>query len=324
MKAIVYDRYGPPDVLRLEDVAKPVPADDDVLVRVHAASINSWDWDLVRGHPFLIRMWGLLKPKHRIPGGDIAGTVEAVGANVAGFEPGDEVFGDLSGCGWGGFAEYVLAPESALTLKPSGVSFEDAAALPQAAVMALQGLRDYGRIQAGEAVLINGAGGGFGTFAIQLAKHFGAEVTGVDSTGKLDIMRSAGADHVIDYTREDFVRNGKQYDLILDAAAHFSIFDYRKSLNLGGVYVMVGGKTGRIFQVMLLGPLLSKLGTRQLGVLGHKPNKNLALLGEYLENGTISPVIDRRYSLGDVPDAFRYFSTGWARGKLVIVIDHEG
>ena len=226
MKAIVCTKYGSPDVLQLKEVAKPIPEDNEVLVEVHAASVNDWDWGLLRGKPFLNRLlFGLLKPKIKILGSDIAGRVEAVGRNVKQFQPGDEVFGDISGCGWGGFAEYVCARENALALKPASMTFEEAAAVPQAAVLALQGLRDKGQIQPGQKVLINGAGGGVGTFAVQIAKSFGAEVTGVDSTRKLDMVRSIGADHVIDYTQEDFTQSGQRYDLILDVDG--ISFDFR-------------------------------------------------------------------------------------------------
>ncbi len=240
MKAIVYEKYGPPEVLQLKEVEKPTPKDDEVLIKVHVASANAAGWHLLRADPFFVRLMGggLLKPKNKILGADIAGRVEAVGRNVKQFQPGDEVFGDISGCGFGGFAEYVCARENALVLKPASMTFEEAAAIPQAAVLALQGLRDKRQIQPGQKVLINGAGGGVGTFAVQLAKYFGAEVTGVDSTKKLDMLRSIGADHVIDYTQKDYTKSGQCYDLILDVAAHRSIFDYKRALSPEGIYVM--------------------------------------------------------------------------------------
>ncbi|MGB2826828.1 MAG: NAD(P)-dependent alcohol dehydrogenase, partial [Dehalococcoidales bacterium] len=285
MKAIVYERYGSPDVLELKEVEKPILKDNEVLVKVHAASVNDWDWGLLRGTPFVNRLlFGLLKP-HKILGGDIAGRVEGVGRNVKQLQPGDEVFGDLSGCGFGGFAEYVCARENALVLKPASMTFEEAAAVPQAAILALRGLRDKGQIQPGQKVLINGAGGGAGTFAVQIAKSSGAEVTGVDSTRKLDIMRSIGADHVIDYTQEDFTKNGQRYDWILDFAAYHSIFDYKRALSPRGIYVMVGGSSARIFQVMFLGPLISMTTSKKMGVLMHKPNKDLAFMKELFEAG---------------------------------------
>jgi NADPH:quinone reductase-like Zn-dependent oxidoreductase len=323
MKAIVYQKYGPPDVLELREVEKPVAGGNEVLVKVHAASINSWDWDLLRGKPFVFRLWGLLKPKYQIPGADIAGLVEAVGKDVKQFQPGDEVFGDLCGCGWGGFAEYVCAQENALALKPASMTFEQAAAIPQAAVMALQGIRDKGEVQPGQKVLINGAGGGVGTFAVQIARYFGAEVTGVDSTAKLDMMRSIGADHVIDYTQEDFTQNGQRYDLIIDVVANRSIFDYKRVLSPRGIFIMVGGTVAAIFQAMFLGPLISKTGSKKLGILVHKPNKDLAFLKELFEDDKVKPVIDRCYPLSEVAEAFRYFGKGHTRGKVVITVEHN-
>jgi NADPH:quinone reductase-like Zn-dependent oxidoreductase len=250
MKAVVYTQYGQPDVLEFKDVAQPAPKDGEVLIRVYASSVNSWDWDRLRGTPLLTRLdGGLLKPRHTILGADVAGRIESTGSSVTHFLPGDEVFGDLSGCGWGGFAEYDCARESMLAVKPADLTFEEAAAVPQAAVLALQGLRKGGRIRRGRRVLINGAGGGVGTFAVQIAKALGAEVTGVDSTAKLEMLRSLGADHVIDYTREDFTRNGKRYDLILDVVAVRSIVNYRRALRRNGTYVMVGGSTTTLLQV---------------------------------------------------------------------------
>ncbi len=325
MKAIVYQRYGPPDVLEFKEVAKPIPKDNEVLVKVHAASVNDWDWGLLRGTPFLNRLiFGLLKPKIKILGCDIAGRVEAVGNDVKQFQPGDEVFGDLSGCGFGGFAEYVCARENVLALKSAGMTFEEAAAVPQAAVLALQGLRDKGQIQKGQKVLINGAGGGVGTFAVQMAKSFGAEVTAVDSTRKLDMVRSIGADHVIDYTIEDFTKNGRRYDLILDVAGYRSIFAYKRALSPKGIYVMVGGSMARIFQVLFLGPCISMTGSKKRGILMHKPNtKDLVFMKELFEGGTVVPVIDRRYPLREVPDALRYFGEGHHKGKVVITVEHN-
>jgi NADPH:quinone reductase-like Zn-dependent oxidoreductase len=321
MKAIVYTEYGPPDVLQLKEVGKPTPRDNEVLIRVHAASINSWDWDLLRGE-FLNRLIfrGLLRPKLKILGCDVAGRVDAVGGNVTQFQPGDEVFGDLCGCGWGGFAEYVCARENALTLKPASMTFEEVAAVPQAAAMALQGLRDKGQIQPGQNVLINGAGGGVGTFAVQIAKSFGAEVTGVDSTGKLDMVRSIGADQVIDYTQEDFTKNEQRYDLILDVAAYRSISDYKRALSPKGIYVMVGGSMARILQAVFLGPWISMTGSKKMCILAAEPNKGLTFMKELFEAGKVVPVIDRRYPLGEVAEALRYFGEGYAQGKVVITV----
>lgn len=322
MKAITCREYGPPDVLELEEIDKPTPGDDDVLVRVHAASVNSWDWDNLRGKPFIVRLlMGLFKPKYLIPGADIAGRVEAVGKNVKRFQPGAEVFGDLCACGWGAFAEYVCAPEDALASKPASATFEEAAATPQAAVMALQGIRDYGHTQSGQRVLINGAGGGVGTFAIQMAKSLGAEVSGVDHTSKLEMLRSLGADHVIDYTRADFTASGQRYDLILDVVGYRSMFDYARALSPTGIYVFVGGSMARVPQLLLLGRWLSMTGSKKLVILAHQPNKDLAFLRELLEAGKIKPVIDGPYALSAVPEALRRLGEGRIRGKAVITLE---
>jgi len=324
MKAIVYDKYGPPEVLQFTEVAKPIPNDNEVLVKVHAVSVNDWDWGLLRGTPFMNRLFfGLLRPKIKILGSDIAGEVEAVGRNVQQFQSGDEVFGDLSACGFGGFAEYVCARENALVLKPTSMTFEEAAAIPQAAVLALQGLRYKGQLQPGQKVLINGAGGGAGTFAVQIAKSFGAEVTGVDSTRKLDIMRSIGADHVVDYTKEDFTKSGHCYDWILDFAAHHSIFDCNRALSPKGIYVMVGGSTARLFQAVFLAPLISKTTSKKMGILMHKSNKDMDSIMELFEADKVKSVIDKRYPLCEVAEALRYFGKGHARGKVVITVEHN-
>src|SRR3989440_2597736 len=322
MRAIVYHTYGSPDVLKLEEVQKPVPQDDEVLVKVHATSVNAGDWHLLRGKPFLLRLmgFGLLKPKHKILGSDIAGRVEAVGRNVKQFQPGDEVFGSIRG----GFAEYVCAREDALVLKPANLSFEEAAAVPMAAVTALQGLRDKGQIQPGQKVLIHGASGGVGTFAVQIAKSFGAEVTGVCSTRNLDMARSIGADQVIDYTQEDFTQNGQRYDLILAANGYHPISDYKRALRPKGTYVMTGGSTAQVFQAMLLGPLISMTGSKKMGNLMAKLNqKDLAFMKELLEAGKVVPVIDRRYTLSEVPEAIRYLEEGRAKGKVVITVEQN-
>jgi len=267
-------------------------------------------------------MFGLIKPK-KILGCDIAGRVEAIGKNVRQFHPGDDVFGDISGGNWGGFAEYACARENEIALKPISMTFEEAAAIPQAGALALQSAYDKAQIQNGQKVLINGAGGGAGTFAVQIAKSFGAEVTGVDSTRKLNMMRSIGADHVIDYTQEDFTKNGQRYDLIIDNAAHHSIFDYKRSLSPKGIYVMLGGSTAVIFQGIFLGPLISMTGSKKLGVLMLKPNKDLAFMKELFVAGKVKPVIDRRYPLSEVPEALRYFGKGYALGKVVITLEHD-
>ncbi|NRF94213.1 NAD(P)-dependent alcohol dehydrogenase [Paenibacillus frigoriresistens] len=323
MMAIVYTKYGTTDVLKFKEVEKPTPKDNEVRIKVHAASVNSWDWDLLRGTPYLVRLGGLLKPKYNILGADIAGRIEAVGRDVKQFLPGDEVFGDISGCGWGGFAEYVCADENALTLKPASMAFEEAAAMPQTAVLTLQGLRDKGRIQKGQKVLINGAGGGVGTFAVQIAKSFGAEVTGVDNTSKLAMLLSVGADQVIDYTKEDFTQHGQHYDLILDVVGNRSIFDYKRSLSPNGTYVMVGGSMARIFQVLFLGAWISMIGSKKMGILIHKPNINdQNFMKELFEAGKVVSVIDRRYPLSEVAEALRYLGEGHPKGKVVIRVEH--
>ena len=334
MKAIVCTKYGPPDVLELKEVEKPTPKEDEALVRVHAASLNAADFEMLRG-TWSARFGGLLKPRHKILGSDIAGRIEAVGRNVKQFQPGDEVFGDLSACGFGAFAEYVCVPENAVRLKPASMTFEEAAAVPSAGVVALQNLRgvgssslsfllsDKGHIQSGQKVLIHGAGGGVGTFAVQIAKAFGAEVTGVDSTRKLDMLRSIGADHVIDYTQEDFTKSGQRYDLILDVVASQSIFDYKRALSPKGIYVMVGGSLAAILQGFLLGPLISRTGSKKMGSVMWKPNnqEDLAILEELFATGKVAPVIDRRYPLSEVPEALRYLEEGHAKGKVVITVE---
>jgi len=321
MKAIVYTQYGPPDVLQFAEAAKPVPKDREVLIKIHAASVNAFDWRVMRGKPWFTRlmMGGLLTPKHKILGADIAGRVEAVGTSVRQFQPGDEVFGGKIG----GFAEYVCALEDRLALKPANISFEDAAAVPVAAITALQGLRDQGRIQRGQKVLIDGASGGVGTFAVQIAKSFGAEVTAVCSTRNVETARSLGADHVIDYTRQDFTKSGQRYDLIFAANAYHSIFDYRRALSQEGIYVMAGGGWNQILQLLLLGPLLSRMGSKKMCFFVAKINqKDLVLLKDLLETGKVVPIIDRRYPLSGVADAVRYLEEGHAQGKVVITVVH--
>ncbi len=320
MKAIVCTKYGPPDILKLVEVEKPVPGDDEVLVEILAASVTYSNLMLVKGEPFVGRLMGLglFQPKEKIPGSDIAGRVEAIGRNVRRFQPGDEVYGDLSGCGRGGFAEYVCAPEDALGLKPANLSFEEASAVPEAALVALQALRDNGQIKPGQKVLIYGASGGIGTFAVQIAKSFGAEVTGVCSTRNLELVRSLGADHVIDYTKEDFTQNGHRYDLILATAGFRSIFDYRRALAPEGIYVSTGGAMAQTFQALLLGPLVSLGGNQKLGAMLVKPNKDLAFMKELIEAGKVKPVIDRCYPLSETAEALRQYAKGHARGKIVI------
>lgn len=321
MRAIVQHRYGAPDVLELQEVDEPVVQDDRVLVRVHAASVNPVDWHFTRGTPYLIRLEaGLRRPKVTRLGVDVAGRVEAVGRNVTLLQPGDEVFGQSRGS----FAEYLSASEPGLARKPTNLTFEEAAAVPVAASTALQGLRDRGRIQPGQKVLVNGASGGVGTFAVQIAKSFGAEVTGVCSTRNVDLVRSLGADRVVDYTREDFTRSGQRYDLILEAVGNRSLADCRRVLGTNGALVLVGAPEGR-----WLGPLvrpvtalvLSRVGRQRMGsFLASRSRDDLAVLTELLEAGKVTPVIDRHYSLGEVPEALRYLEEGHARGKVVITV----
>lgn len=321
MKAIVYHSYGSPDNLRLTEEPQPVPKDNEVLVKVHAASINSWDWDLVKGEPFLVRVIGGLRhPKNKILGADIAGVVSAVGKDVKDFSIGDEVFGDIAGSGFGGFAGYVSVPAKLLAPKSPAMTFEQSAAMPQAGLLALQGLRYKRPAQQGQQVLINGAGGAVGTLALQYLKSIGAEVTCVDSTDKLDMLRTMGADHVIDYTREDYTGTGKQYDYILDVIAHRKMGDYKAALKTGGVFSMIGGSMkGLLLRMMLSGMKPYTSTGKNLGIMGYRVDrKGLEELNSLFEEGKMTPVIDRVYPLSDVPDAFRYFGSGRVKGKIII------
>ncbi|MBL8116054.1 MAG: NAD(P)-dependent alcohol dehydrogenase [Anaerolineae bacterium] len=322
MKAIVYTQYGSPDVLQFKDVEKPIPKANEVLVKIHTAAANALDWHFVRADPFLARLEnGLTKPKNTKLGADFAGRVEAVGSSVTRFKPGDEVVGNNFGCGLGAFAEYINVSEDVLVMKPSRVSFEDAAAVPTAALTALQGLRDKGQLQPGQKVLINGASGGVGSFAVQIAKALGAEVTGVCSTRNMDMVRSIGADHVIDYTQEDFTHNGQQYDLIYCAVGNRSLSDYQRALKPQGVCVIAGFTTLRLmFQHLILGPRRSKVGGQRIGTSGTvEPNqKDLTFMMGLLETGKVMPVIDRCYPLSETAEAIRYLETGRVRGKIII------
>lgn len=320
MKAVVYERYGPPEGMRLDDVERPSPGDDQVLIKVCAVSVNASDWETLLGKPLYARVGGPVRPRFKILGSDVAGRVEAVGAAVTRFRPGDEVFGDNLAL-MGGFAEYVCARERALAAKPAGMSFDEAAAIPQAGVIALQGIRHKGRVQSGQKVLVNGAGGGAGTFAVQLAKLAGAHVTGVDNAGKLDFVRSMGADQVLDYTRTDFTRTGEQYDLVLDLAGHRSVFDYRRALAPNGRYLFVGGSVRTLLQVLLVGPLIAGRAGRKVRILAVRPNpQDLAAVAELCRAGTIAVAIERRFALDEVPDALRHLGEGRAKGKLVITV----
>jgi NADPH:quinone reductase-like Zn-dependent oxidoreductase len=323
MKAIVQHKYGSPDVLQLKEVEKPTPKDDEVLIKIHAASVNAYDWHFLTADIFLIRLMGggLLKPKNTRPGADIAGRVEAVGRNVKQFQPDDEVFGDI---GRGGFAEYACTPDSRLALKPANLSFEEAAAVPMAALTALQGLRDEGQIHPGQKVLIYGASGGVGTFAVQIAKTFGAEVTAVCSPRNLDQARFIGADHIIDYTKENFTQNGQQYDLILAANGYHSLSAYKRALAPKGIYVMAGGSMAQIFQAMLMGSWMSETGGKKMGGVSAKMDqKDLGLIKELIEAGKVKPVIDRSYSLSEAAEALRYLGAGHAQGKVVITMEQN-
>ncbi|NUL03752.1 NAD(P)-dependent alcohol dehydrogenase [Streptomyces lunaelactis] len=324
MKAIVQDRYGSPDVLELREVDKPVVADHEVLVRVRTAAVNARDWHLMRGDPYLARLvLGFGRPKTKIRGTDFAGRVEAVGKDVNRFRPGDEVFGEADGA----FAEYVCAPDDVVEPKPANLTFEQAAALPLAGNTALMGLRDLGRVQPGQKVLVNGASGGVGTFAVQIAKAFGAEVTGVCSTRNVDLVRSVGADHVVDYTQEDFTRNGRRYDVVLDLVGNRSLAECRRALTPAGTLVLSGGgvsEGGRLLGPMgliLRGQALSRFVSQRLLVLTATPNKeNLAALRELAESGKVTPVIDRTYPLREVPEAIRYLEVEHAHAKVVITV----
>jgi NADPH:quinone reductase-like Zn-dependent oxidoreductase len=321
MKGVVHRCYGPPEVLTYEDVVKPTPADDEVLVRVHAASVNPLDWHYVEGTPYLVRIdGGFGKPEDPRLGVDFAGTVEATGKTVRRFKPGDEVFGGRTGA----FAEYVtVREERAIALKPAGVTFEQAASLPIAAITALQALRDRGHVKAGQKVLINGASGGVGTFAVQIAKSMGAEVTGVCSTKNVELVRALGADHVVDYTREDVTQGAQRYDLIVDNVSTHSVSDYKRVMNPNGVYVMIGSSTtGHWFgwlEIPLQAWILSPFMSQKFGMMLAELNKNdLAVLADLTQSGKITPVIDRTYKLNQAAEALRYLETGHARGKVVL------
>lgn len=319
MKAIVLTNYGGPDQLQLNEVEKPSPGDHEVLVKVYAVSINDWDWGLMQGDLINRLLNGFSKPRRQILGSDIAGRVEAIGSSVTRFKPGDEVFGDLSGT-WGGFAEYVCASEKALGHKPPGMTFEQAASIPQAAMLAVQGLIDAGRVQHGQKILLNGAGGGVGTFALQILKPFGVEVTVVDIAAKLEMLRSLGAAHGLDYTQADFTKTGERYDLILDTKTNRSVFSYLRALNPGGKYVTVGGSIPRLLQTFLCSPLISLFTKKKVIVVALKANKDLDYMSQLFEAGQVTPVIDGPYKLEEVPQAFRIFERGEHKGKLVITV----
>lgn len=322
MKAILLKNYGLPKNLEIGDVYKPVPKENEVLVRVHSASINDWDWGLVRGKPFIIRLFfGLRKPKINIPGVDISGSIEAVGDNVSSFQIGDEVYCDLSECGLGGFAEYVCVPEKTLYRKPSNISHNEAAAIPHASILALQGFVDYGKVKAGQNILINGAGGGVGTLGIQILKSYDVTVTGVDRAEKMDMMKSLGFDSVIDYRKTDFTTTGETYDLILDTKSNRSVIKYSRSLKKNGTYVTVGGSMVRLLEIVVLGSLISLFTNKKLSVLNLKPNKGLDQITKLVEKGQIKPIIDGPYEFDKIPELIQYFGEGKHLGKIIVEMD---
>ena len=318
MRAAVRRGYGQGEVIQLEDIALPVPDDDDVLLKVAAVSLNASDWEFLTGSPAYVRMWSI--DKSRILGSDVAGTVEAVGKNVTTFQPGDDAYGDVLGS-WGGLAEYAAVPAKLLSKKPAWMTFEQAAAMPQAGIVALQGIRDAGQVQPGQTVLVNGAGGGSGTFALQLAKLYGAEVTGVDSAQKLELMRSLGADHVLDYAKQDFTRTGKRYDLVLDLVNRRTLRDNRRAVAPGGLYLMVGGSVPRLLELALVGPLVSLFSRKKSRLLMVQANRGLDDLAELFEAGKLTPVIDRTFLLGEAAAALEYLGRGQALGNVVVRID---
>lgn len=323
MQAFVQHQYGSPDVLKLEEVPKPVPADSQVLIKIYAVSVNRSDWEALVGKPLYARIGGLFKPNNRILGSDIAGKVEGLGKDVTKFTLGDEVFG-LSLSYGGGFAEYICKSEKALALKPASMTFAEAAAIPQAAFIALQAIRDKGQVRPGQKVLINGAGGGAGSFAIQLAKLAGAEVIGVDNTEKLDFMRSLGADHVIDYTKEDFTKNGKQYDFILDVIADRSAFAYRRALAPNGSYFLVGGSVATMLNILIWGPIIKRMTGRSIRVLILETDpKNLDYITGLIAAGKVKTAIDKRFPFSETPEALRYLGEGHAKGKVVITVAQQ-
>ena len=321
MKAIVYTKYGSPDLLELKEVDKPVPKENEVLIKIVASSVNEWDNGLISGKGLLTRLLGgLFKPKNKILGADVAGVIEAAGSNIKNFKPGDEVFGDIAGAGFGAFAEYVCVPEKMLAKKSPRMSFEQAASLPQAGLLAMQGLRYKKLLQAGQHLLINGAGGGVGPIALQYAKSIGAMVTCVDREEKFEMLRSSGADELIDFRKTDYTKTGIQYDYILDVTARRSVSDYKRALKPGGVFAMIGGSMGWLLvQMMLIQPLLSKFQKKKLGIMGYQVNSDgLTELSRLFEEEKISPVIDRCFPLAATADAFRYYQQGTFTGKIII------
>jgi len=322
LKAVIQNKYGGPNVLQIKEVDTPAPKDNEMLIKVHAASLNAADFEIMRG-TWTARMIGPFSPRHKIPGSDVAGTVESVGKDVKLFKIGDEVFGDLFMSGFGAFAEYVCVPENVLVNKPASMTFEEASTYPQAGIIALQSLRGKREIQPGQKVLINGAGGGMGTFAVQIAKYYGAEVTGVDSAEKMEMVQSIGADHVIDYKKEDFTRSGKLYDMIVDVVAHHSVFGYKRSLNPNGIFIIVGGSLSSFLQTVFIGGLLSLFGSKKMGINPWNANdrEDLEFLTDLFEKDRVVPIIDRVYPLNKVPEALQYLEEGQSKGKVVISME---
>ena len=322
MMAAVMRHFGGPEMLEVRRVPRPAPGAGEILVRVRAASINDWDWNLLRGTPFVNRLLnGVFRPRRRILGCDVAGRVEAVGSGASRYQAGDEVFGDVSSSGFGAFADFVCAPEIAFARKPAGMSFEQAAAIPQAGMLAVQGLIDVGRIAAGQEVLLNGAGGGVGTFALQLARLHGAVVTAVDSAGKLAMLRALGADRVVDFEREDFSRGGRRYDLILDAKTARWPWHYARVLKPGGVYVSVGGSMRLLLLALLISPVIRLCYRTRFRLVVLKPNKDLLYLAGLFEAGQLEAVIDGPYRLAEIEDAFRHYGTARHKGKIIVTMD---
>jgi NADPH:quinone reductase-like Zn-dependent oxidoreductase len=324
MKAFTYTKYGPPDVLQLTDISIPTPSASQVLLKVHAVALNAYDWHMLTADIFLVRFMGegLRRPKHQILVADVSGTIAAVGQDVTQFKPGDFVFGDIAGSGSAGFAEYALAHEKQLALKPSTIDFAGAAAVPMAGITALQGLRDLGKLQSGQKVMIQGASGGVGTFAVQIAKILGAEVSATCSSTKLDLARSLGAGRVIDYTKKDFTRGSERYDVILGVNGYHSLPAYKRVLTPNGIYVMAGGKPSQIFQAVLLAkPLSQKNGKKLISVSAHQSQADLVALREWIDTSKLAPVIDRSFPFAETPDAMRYLGAGHARGKIVIIFE---
>ncbi len=321
MKAYVYEEYGSPDVLKLQEIPTPIPNDDEVRVKIHAVSINSADIDLLRGAA-IIKMAAPFKPHYKILGSDVAGVIDYVGKNVSGYKIGDEVYGDMTECGFGTFCEYICIKERNVRLKPANMSFEEAAALPSAAVIAYQGIHNLAKIKTGDEVLINGAGGGMGTYALQMAKMYGAKVTGVDTGKKLNLILDLGADQVIDFTKENYIKNRKKYDLILDCQSYFSALKYPKKLKENGIYYIIGGSIRSLLSVFLIGSVISKYSSKKIKVLLGRPNeeKHLEKLREFFELGHLNPVIDKVYDFDQLVDAVKYFETNDFIGKVVVKI----